>query len=73
LPRGRQPGRAAGFPGGEKLLPDLTLDPPDATSDDDFLILSTIHSAKGRSGSAYSCSMSSMAASRDLAQSLASL
>lgn len=40
----------------ERFLTDLTLDPPDATSDeagppsrdDDYLILSTIHSAKGR-------------------------
>lgn len=47
---------AAGFPSRERFLTDLTLDPPDATSDesgpphrdDDFLILSTIHSAKGQ-------------------------
>ena len=40
----------------EQFLPELTLDPPDATSDkagtpsldDDYLILSTIHSAKGQ-------------------------
>jgi DNA helicase-2/ATP-dependent DNA helicase PcrA len=47
---------AVGFPSRERFLTDLTLDPPDATSDesapphrdDDFLILSTIHSAKGQ-------------------------
>jgi DNA helicase-2/ATP-dependent DNA helicase PcrA len=47
---------AGGFPSRERFLTDLTLDPPDATSDeagpphrdDDFLILSTIHSAKGQ-------------------------
>ncbi|MEI4486962.1 ATP-dependent helicase [Frigidibacter sp. MR17.14] len=47
---------AAGYPGCEAFLTDLTLDPPDATSapagvplkDDDYLILSTIHSAKGQ-------------------------
>ena len=47
---------AAGFPSRERFLTDLTLDPPDATSDEsgppskdeDYLILSTIHSAKGQ-------------------------
>jgi DNA helicase-2/ATP-dependent DNA helicase PcrA len=47
---------ARGFPSRERFLTDLTLDPPQATSDlagaplrdDDFLILSTIHSAKGQ-------------------------
>jgi DNA helicase-2/ATP-dependent DNA helicase PcrA len=47
---------AAGYPGCERFLTDLTLDPPDATGgqagvplkDDDYLILSTIHSAKGQ-------------------------
>ncbi|QQR38783.1 ATP-dependent helicase [Devosia rhizoryzae] len=47
---------AAGYPGRERFLTELTLDPPDATSDqagvplkdDDYLILSTIHSAKGQ-------------------------
>lgn len=47
---------AAGFPNREKFLTELTLDPPDATSDqagvplrdEDYLILSTIHSAKGQ-------------------------
>ncbi len=47
---------AAGYPSRERFLTDLTLDPPDATSgqagvplkDDDYLILSTIHSAKGQ-------------------------
>jgi DNA helicase-2/ATP-dependent DNA helicase PcrA len=47
---------ASGFPSLERFLTDLTLDPPDATSDqagvpykdDDYLILSTIHSAKGQ-------------------------
>jgi DNA helicase-2/ATP-dependent DNA helicase PcrA len=46
---------AAGFDSRQRFLTDLTLDPPDATSgragkpllDDDYLILSTIHSAKG--------------------------
>ena len=47
---------AAGYPSAEAFLTDLTLDPPDAISDhagvplkdDDYLILSTIHSAKGQ-------------------------
>ena len=47
---------AAGYPSRGKFLTDLTLDPPSATSDEagapmldeDFLILSTIHSAKGQ-------------------------
>ncbi|GGD27195.1 ATP-dependent helicase [Aureimonas glaciei] len=47
---------AAGYPSREKFLTELTLDPPDATSDqagvplrdEDYLILSTIHSAKGQ-------------------------
>ena len=47
---------AATFPSRERFLTELTLDPPDATSDEagvplldeDFLILSTIHSAKGQ-------------------------
>jgi DNA helicase-2/ATP-dependent DNA helicase PcrA len=47
---------AAGFPTRERFLTELTLDPPSATSDlagpplkdDDYLILSTIHSAKGQ-------------------------
>jgi DNA helicase-2/ATP-dependent DNA helicase PcrA len=47
---------ARGYPSRERFLTELTLDPPDATSDEagaphldeDFLILSTIHSAKGR-------------------------
>jgi len=42
----------------ERFLTELTLDPPDATSDqagvplldEDYLILSTIHSAKGQDG-----------------------
>ena len=46
---------ALGYPSRERFLTDLTLDPPDATSDEagaplldeDYLILSTIHSAKG--------------------------
>jgi DNA helicase-2/ATP-dependent DNA helicase PcrA len=46
----------ANYPSRESFLTDLTLDPPNATSDesgpphrdDDFLILSTIHSAKGQ-------------------------
>ena len=47
---------AAGYPNRERFLTELTLDPPDATSDEagppfldeDYLILSTIHSAKGQ-------------------------
>jgi DNA helicase-2/ATP-dependent DNA helicase PcrA len=47
---------AAGYPPRARFLTDLTLDPPDATSDqagvplldEDYLILSTIHSAKGQ-------------------------
>jgi DNA helicase II / ATP-dependent DNA helicase PcrA len=46
----------SGYPSRERFLTDLTLDPPDATSDqagvplldEDYLILSTIHSAKGQ-------------------------
>ncbi len=53
---------AATYPGRERFLTELTLDPPDATSDEagvplrdeDYLILSTIHSAKGREWSAVS-------------------
>jgi DNA helicase-2/ATP-dependent DNA helicase PcrA len=51
---------AASYPRRERFLTELTLDPPDATSDkagaplldEDYLILSTIHSAKGREWSA---------------------
>jgi len=47
---------AATFPSRERFLAELTLDPPDASSDEagpplrdeDYLILSTIHSAKGQ-------------------------
>jgi ATP-dependent DNA helicase UvrD/PcrA len=47
---------ASTYPGRERFLTELTLDPPDATSDEagmplldeDYLILSTIHSAKGQ-------------------------
>jgi DNA helicase-2/ATP-dependent DNA helicase PcrA len=47
---------AASYPDAERFLSELTLDPPDATSDaagsplldEDYLILSTIHSAKGQ-------------------------
>lgn len=47
---------AATYPGRERFLSELTLDPPEVTSDapgkplldEDYLILSTIHSAKGR-------------------------
>lgn len=46
----------AGYPSRERFLTELTLDPPDATSaesgpplrDEDYMILSTIHSAKGQ-------------------------
>ena len=51
---------AAGFPNRERFLAELTLDPPAATSDEsgeplrdeDYLILSTMHSAKGQEWSA---------------------
>ena len=51
---------AAGFASCDAFLAELTLDPPQATSDDaeapaldeDYLILSTIHSAKGQEWSA---------------------
>mgnify|MGYP000514668551 CR=1 FL=1 len=47
---------ASGYQSRERFLTELTLDPPDATSDqsgvplldEDYLILSTIHSAKGQ-------------------------
>jgi DNA helicase-2/ATP-dependent DNA helicase PcrA len=47
---------AGGYPSRERFLTELTLDPPQATSgeagvpllDEDYLILSTIHSAKGQ-------------------------
>lgn len=47
---------AAGYPSRERFLTDLTLDPPAASSDhagppyrdEDYLVLSTIHSAKGQ-------------------------
>jgi DNA helicase-2/ATP-dependent DNA helicase PcrA len=47
---------AGGYPSRTRFLTELTLDPPDATSDqagvplldEDYLILSTIHSAKGQ-------------------------
>jgi ATP-dependent DNA helicase UvrD/PcrA len=47
---------ASGYPSRERFLTDLALDPPDAVSDEagaplkdeDYLILSTIHSAKGQ-------------------------
>jgi DNA helicase-2/ATP-dependent DNA helicase PcrA len=47
---------ASGYPSRQRFLTELTLDPPDATSDqsgapqldEDYLILSTIHSAKGQ-------------------------
>jgi DNA helicase-2/ATP-dependent DNA helicase PcrA len=47
---------AAGYPSRERFLTELTLNPPEATSDrsgpplrdEDYLILSTIHSAKGQ-------------------------
>jgi DNA helicase-2/ATP-dependent DNA helicase PcrA len=46
---------AAGYASRERFLTELTLDPPDATSgyaratqrDEDYVVLSTIHSAKG--------------------------
>src|SRR5690606_17017356 len=47
---------ASTYPSRERFLTELTLDPPDSTSDqagapnldEDYLILSTIHSAKGQ-------------------------
>jgi DNA helicase-2/ATP-dependent DNA helicase PcrA len=52
--------RGPGYPSRERFLTERTLDPPDATSDEagaahldeDYLILSTIHSAKGQEWSA---------------------
>jgi DNA helicase-2/ATP-dependent DNA helicase PcrA len=52
----RAEARFGGYPSREKFLTDLTLDPPSASSDEagpplrdeDYLILSTIHSAKGQ-------------------------
>lgn len=52
----------ATYPNQERFLTELTLDPPEATSDEsgaplldeDYLILSTIHSAKGKEWSAVS-------------------
>jgi DNA helicase-2/ATP-dependent DNA helicase PcrA len=49
---------AATFVSRERFLSELALDPPDTTSDEagpplideDYLVLSTIHSAKGRNG-----------------------
>ena len=51
---------AAGQPGRQRFVTELTLDPPEASSDEagaplrdeDYLILSTIHSAKGQEWSA---------------------
>ena len=51
---------AQGYPSRERFLAELTLDPPEATSDEsgaphrdeDYLILSTMHSAKGQEWSA---------------------
>ena len=51
---------AGSYPSRERFLTELTLDPPDATSDEagaplldeDYLVLSTIHSAKGQEWSA---------------------
>jgi DNA helicase-2/ATP-dependent DNA helicase PcrA len=47
---------ASGYPSRERFLTELTLDPPDAVSDEsgpplkdeDYLVLSTVHSAKGQ-------------------------
>ena len=58
----------------ERFLTELTLDPPDATSDEagaplldeDYLILSTIHSAKGQEWTSVSCSTRSMGACRPI-------
>jgi len=53
----------AGYGSRERFLTELTLDPPDATSaesgpplrDEDYMILSTIHSARARNGNRSSC------------------
>ena len=53
---------AAGYASRERFLTELTLDPPEATSDEsgvphrdeDYLVLSTLHSAKGQEWSAVS-------------------
>jgi DNA helicase-2/ATP-dependent DNA helicase PcrA len=63
---------AFGYTSRERFLTELTLDPPDASGaeagrplvDEDYLILSTIHSAKGRNGTPSSFSTLWMAASR---------
>jgi DNA helicase-2/ATP-dependent DNA helicase PcrA len=54
---------ASGYPSRERFLTELTLDPPDATSDqsgvplldEDYLILSTIHSARAKNGNRSLC------------------
>ena len=57
---------ASTYPNRQRFLTELTLDPPSATSDEagvplldeDYLILSTIHSAKGQEWKArFSCSI----------------
>jgi DNA helicase II / ATP-dependent DNA helicase PcrA len=63
--------RSRTYPSRERFLTELTLDPPDATSDEagvplrdeDYLILSTIHSAKGQEWSAVFVLNASTAAS----------
>src|SRR6185312_10665334 len=63
---------AGGYPSRERFLTDLTLDPPEATSDQagrplldqDYLILSTVHSAKGQERNGV-CSMPPMTRARD--------
>jgi DNA helicase-2/ATP-dependent DNA helicase PcrA len=63
---------AAGYGSRERFLTELTLDPPEATSDrpgpplldEDYLILSTIHSPRARNGRRCTCSTWSTAASR---------
>jgi len=68
---------AASYATRERFLTELTLDPPDATSDqagaplldEDYLILSTIHSAKGQNGRRSSSSTSSTAAFRQTSAS----
>jgi DNA helicase II / ATP-dependent DNA helicase PcrA len=65
---------AGGYPSRERFLTELTLDPPHATSaeagppllDEDYLILSTIHSAKGQEWKAVFLLNASTAASRPI-------
>jgi DNA helicase-2/ATP-dependent DNA helicase PcrA len=65
---------ASTYPNRERFLTELTLDPPSATSDqaglplnEDYLILSTIHSAKGQEWTTSSSTLSTAVCPSDLA------